>query len=164
MTTTLTRLGQLVLLILTATALSGCAIGALDQGSGDSIVTAAGPDRARGTGAAYVLSSDEKEYDCKQLTGRMQIRILELRSANPALATSGLSRTLQGASTAVFGGTKAGLDPTGEHARDLAMLEAYNRELAAKDCRSYDLDAALTGSDTLPAPGVAPRAKAASAN
>lgn len=139
-------------------------MGALDQGSTGGIVTAAGPDAARAGTAAYVLSEDEKEFDCKQLTGRMQIRILEVRSSNPALASSGLSRAFQGASTAVFGGTKAALDPTGEHARDLAMIEAYNRELVAKDCRSYDLDLALSGSDTLPAPTIPPRAKAAAAN
>ena len=40
-----------------------------------------------------------------------------------------------------------GSDPEGQHRRDLAMLEAYNRQLASKNCKTFDLAAALKASD-----------------
>ena len=111
----------------------------------------------------YTLSGEEKEYDCKRLTGKIQIRILELRTYASQRQATTLSRTLQAASTPVFGGASSGIDPKGEHARDLAQIDAYNRELAARDCRSFDLDAALASNDTPPAPTVPPMSKSAAA-
>ena len=121
---------------------------------------AAGPSDAPKTAISTVaanaagVSEGEPELDCKKLTGRMQIRILEMRTFATASQTSGLSRTMHAAGKSVFGGTSAGIDPKGEHARDYAMLESYNRQLVSQDCRSFDLQKSLAGQDTPPQPTV----------
>ena len=42
------------------------------------------------------------------------------------------ARGMQALTTPIFGGTKEGVDPDGQYHKDLAMLEAYNRQLAIK--------------------------------
>lgn len=95
----------------------------------------------------YGLSATELEYDCKQLTGRMQIRLLAIRDYSATNNTTAASRALQSGSTATFGGTSVGTDPSGAYARDVAMLEAYNRQLAAKNCNTFDLASELQPKD-----------------
>lgn len=96
---------------------------------------------------AYNLSADELKLDCKRMTGRMKVRILQMREARQAPKTSELSRNIQGAVTPIAkqlsGGTSYGSDPDGQYARDLAMLHTYNRQLAAKSCRTLDIEAEL---------------------
>jgi hypothetical protein len=97
--------------------------------------------------AAYTLSADELQLDCKKLAGRMQIRILEIRDYNERQQASLLSRALQSGASTVAGGSMSGTDPNGQYAKDRAMLEAYNAQLAAKNCKSYDLNAELKPKD-----------------
>jgi hypothetical protein len=54
--------------------------------------------------------------------------------------------------TPIFGGTKEGLDPDGQYRKDRAMLEAFNRELANKKCKTFDIDAELGKTDGTPQP------------
>ncbi len=89
------------------------------------------------------MSADEQALECKQLTGRMQIRILEIRDYNERNQTTLASRALQSGVAAVTGGSTAGIDPNGRYAKDRAMLETYNRQLATKGCKTYDLEAEL---------------------
>ncbi len=104
--------------------------------------------------AAYQLSEAELKYDCKKLTGQMQIRILQMRGYDTHRKASAAARSMQSLATPIWGGTKEGVDPDGQYARDRAMLEAYNSQLAAKKCRTFDLDAELaeTAGDLTPAP------------
>ncbi|NOT72974.1 MAG: hypothetical protein HOP09_17380 [Hyphomicrobium sp.] len=97
--------------------------------------------------APAVLSADEQALECKQLTGRMQIRILEIRDYNERNRTTIASRALQSGVGAVFGGSKSGLDPSGRYAQDRAMLDAYNKQLGVKGCKTYDLEAELKPQD-----------------
>ena len=127
--------------------LAGCAAAGADT---DALFTPVagstdGTSAARKSG--YVMSADEQALDCKRLLGRMQIRILEIRDYNERNNTTGLSRSLQGGVTAIAGGTKSGTDPSGTYARDRGMLHAYNAQLAAKGCKTYDLDAELQPKD-----------------
>lgn len=92
--------------------------------------------------AGYALSEEEKGLDCRRLTGRMKIRILQIRDYHARAKTSELSRSLQSAQ-ANFGASATGSDPDGDYARDRAMLEAYNAQLAAKGCKTLDLAAEL---------------------
>lgn len=101
---------------------------------------AAGTLKADGT---YELGPEELALDCKKLSGRMQVRILQLRDAGERKRSTDIARGLQTASNAAFGGSSYGTDPDGEHRRDRAILNAYNRQLAAKGCKTYDLDAEL---------------------
>jgi hypothetical protein len=43
----------------------------------------------------------------------------------------------------VLGTNTTGGDPTGQMRKDRAQLEAYNRRLAEKGCKSFNLDAEL---------------------
>ncbi len=111
---------------------------------------------------AYELTPDEQADDCKKLTGRMQVRILDLRDYASRSQSSSVSRGVQSAVTGIFGGTDHGKNPDQQYARDLARLEAYNRQLVAKDCKSFDLKSVLQPKpvrDT-PSPTVLPPSKA----
>ena len=150
---------RLLRVVLIASAgLAGCA--STQQPSTASVLTPAAASTSASAG--YVLSADEQALECKQLTGRMQIRILEVRDYNERNATTAVSRALQSGVTSLFGGSTAGSDPQAQTAKDRAMLDAYNRQLAAKSCKTYDLDAELRQSDfrVTPAATIAPDKKA----
>lgn len=95
------------------------------------------------TASAYQMTATDLELDCKKLTGRMAVRIVQLRDYQSRSQTTLVSRTLQTTTGMVFGGTKEGTDPDGRYARDLAQLNAYNQRLAEKDCPNFDLAASL---------------------
>lgn len=115
------------LALISAACVIGCA-GLADAGQGG----------AEGT-PAYQLNDKELKLSCKDLTGRMQVRILQIRDAVPANDGSALSRGMQGMAASIFGGSSAETDPGGQLARDRAQLEAYNRQLAAKKCKTFNL-------------------------
>ncbi len=92
---------------------------------------------------AYQLSSDELALDCKRLTGKMQIRILQFRDYDPARKPSMVGNALHTLHNPLIGGSTRGMDPAAEHQADLAMLQAYNKRLAEKKCRTFDLEAEL---------------------
>ncbi len=89
---------------------------------------------------SYQLSEKELRLKCKDLTGRMQVRILQIRDYNAGAQTTAASRALQYGSTSVLGGGKTGTNPAGEHIQDRAQLEAYNQRLAALNCKTFNLD------------------------
>ena len=99
-----------------------------------------------------VLTKSEMELDCKRMSGRMQIRIMELRGGGPRTKGSGLAQGLQGAMAPIFGGTTRGVDPAGDNARDIARLKAMNQQLITKKCPYYDLDSELAKDRTAPTP------------
>jgi hypothetical protein len=83
----------------------------------------------------------------------MQIRILQIRGYDSNKKASAAARGIQTWATPIWGGTKEGVDPDTQYRKDVAMLEAYNRQLAAKKCKTFDLDAELnTTTDTTPTP------------
>jgi hypothetical protein len=91
----------------------------------------------------YTLSADELKLSCKKLTGRMQVRILQIRDYDQRKKPSATSRLAQQATGSLYGSAPSGSEPEAEHRRDLAMLEAYNRHLATKRCKTFDLEAEL---------------------
>ena len=103
-------------------------------------------------GAGYQPPIDDKKMSCKQLSGRMQLLILQLRGYGDRKQASGLSRGLQSAFSATVGTTATGSDPAGQHATDLKKLQDYNQRLAASGCNSYDLDYELKQTDPLVTP------------
>jgi hypothetical protein len=94
-------------------------------------------------GQPYPLTKEELALDCKKLTGRMQVRILQVRDSSVRGGGSTLARTTQSAVIPVFGGTSRGADPAADFARDRAYLEALNKQLATKNCATFDLDSEL---------------------
>jgi hypothetical protein len=113
------------------------------------IPPAAAADAASG---GYQLSADEQKLSCKQITGRMQVRILQVRDYNQRTRASLVSRGIQSALASTFGNSSKGLDPDGAQAADLKTLRAFNQQLVAKGCKSYDLDRELQQTDPLITP------------
>ena len=91
----------------------------------------------------YALSAQELRLSCRKLTGRVLVRILQIRDYEQRWRPSVTSRLAQQAATSLHGGTRRGMDPDAEYRRDRAMLQAYNRRLAAKKCKTFDLEAEL---------------------
>ena len=94
---------------------------------------------------AYQLTAAERDMDCRALTGRMAVRIMQLRDYENRHQASLVSRAIQSTTSPVFfGGSGAGLDPDGRYRRDRAQLVAYNGLLAEKQCANFDLEAELS--------------------
>lgn len=117
------------------------------------------------SGGAYKLSAEEQGYDCKRLTGRMQVRLLQVRDYDPARKPSAFSQGVRSAADPVasvlLGKSAAyGSDPSRQRDNDIAMLRAYNAQLAAKKCKTFNLDAELAaGNKGSPLPSVQPKGK-----
>lgn len=124
--------------VLTAVVIGGCA----SAPGGEPLPMQ--PPLANDTrGFGYQLSEKEKKYGCKKLSGIMQVRILQIRDYDPDRKATMAARSVQSVATPIFGGTTTGIDPDAQYQRDRAMLEAYNAQLAAKNCKTYDLDKEL---------------------
>jgi hypothetical protein len=131
-----------MLAALVAASAAACSQGGGEKGSSPSLAPQIGqiaPDTYK-PGQGYQLTKEEQGLDCKKLTGRMQVRILQARDASTRSTGSLAARTMQTAVTPVMGGTTRGASPSADNARDRAVLEAMNKQLAAKDCATFDLD------------------------
>jgi hypothetical protein len=95
--------------------------------------------------AGYKLTAAEEKLDCPKLTGQMKVRIANMRANVAQGSGTNTSRAIQSVATPVFGGTTRGLDPAADLAMDRAKLEAFNKRLAERKCKTLDLDAELRG-------------------
>jgi hypothetical protein len=101
--------------------------------------------------SGYQLTPEELELPCKKLTGRMAVRIVQIRDFQSRTQASQIARSLQTATKPLYGGKGEGTDPDGRYARDVAILHAYNHRLAEKKCPDFDLDKELApGTTELP--------------
>lgn len=91
----------------------------------------------------YQLTEQEQKLDCKQLTGSVTVKILQMREARERKQPSVPAAFAQQASRPFKGTSTYGLDTDADYANDRARLEALNRQLAAKECRTFDLAAEL---------------------
>jgi hypothetical protein len=99
------------------------------------------------TGTGLQPQISDQSLNCKQLSGRVQVLLLELRgSANRKQATA-VARGMQSAFAATIGTNKIGTDPQGDLAADFKKLRDYNQRLVDKGCNSYDIDAELQQTD-----------------
>ena len=115
----------------------------------------------------YQLNEKEQAYDCKKLSGKIQVRILQIRNQPLQEKTTLASRSFQQASKPIFGGTSYGADPDAQYRADKSLIEAFNARLVEKNCPSFDLAAALKPSPanesprpTIPAKGTPAKAVA----
>ena len=104
--------------------------------------------------SAYSLTSAEREMGCEKLTGRMQLRILDMRSSGSGEVGTPLSRSIHSVLSSADLTTGYGTDTARRRQRDHAMLAAYNKRLADKGCPTFDLAGALSSGDQdlLPSP------------
>jgi hypothetical protein len=98
---------------------------------------------ARGANEAYQLTADELKLDCKKITGKMQVRILQVRDQREQSLTSTTAQTIQRTIVPVLGGSPHGANPNDDFKRDRAWLEAFNARLTEKSCPAYNLEAEL---------------------
>lgn len=122
----------------------------------DAAPTGGGIDAA----GVYNLTDQEQELDCKRLSGSISIKILQMRDAGNRAEPSALAAGAQAAARPLVGGTTYGQDVAADLARDRTRLEALNRQLAAKSCPTYDLDAELKPGNTNPPRPIKPQKKA----
>ena len=93
----------------------------------------------------YEMSKDELAMDCMRMTVSMKITINRLRDA--ATRQGGGSNLAEQAHKSVpiiMQGSTAAADYRATQARERAKLDAYNRNLAARNCKTLDIDAELT--------------------
>jgi len=105
----------------------------------------------------YVLSEAELALNCKKLTGRAMVRLFQIRDYELSSKSSFASRQFQKVTTPVFGGTARGADPDADYRLDRAMIEAYNRRLQEKGCKSFDLVKELQPKPAAESPALAKR-------
>jgi hypothetical protein len=98
---------------------------------------------AIGSDGRYNMSATEKEMDCKRLAGSMQITISRLKDGYIRNEPSAISSTSQKMAAPVSRGSPMTADREAVYARERAKLDAYNEELAAKDCKRIDIEAEL---------------------
>jgi hypothetical protein len=87
----------------------------------------------------YQMSQDELAMDCKRLTGSIKIIVNRLRDAQTRKDTSNTAQTMH----KLFGGSTAGADRQAMLSRERAKLDAYNGQLAARNCKTVDIEAEL---------------------
>jgi hypothetical protein len=92
----------------------------------------------------YHMSDAETAMDCKRLTGSMQISISRLKDSYGRDEPSALSSMAQSTFAPVLGGANVGWDRQAVFARERAKLDAYNNELASRNCKTIDIDAELS--------------------
>ena len=81
--------------------------------------------------------------DCRRMTGSMQITINRLRDAASRKGGSGLARGRTQDHAADHPGSTASADRQTTMSRERAKLDAYNRQLATRNCKTLDIDAEL---------------------
>ncbi|HXE69586.1 MAG TPA: hypothetical protein VN523_09500 [Hyphomicrobiaceae bacterium] len=111
-----------------------------ERKSTKAIVPSSGEMTGEGT---YELSELDKARDCKRTLGSMQITIARLKDPGFRVEPSAVASAMQSGSANLAGGSARGADRQAEYARERARLEAYNRLLASKNCKTMDIDAEL---------------------
>jgi hypothetical protein len=91
----------------------------------------------------YEMSAAEKAMDCKRLTGSMQITIRRLKDPVGREEPSALASSAEKMATPLYGGSGKTTDRKAVYARERAKVDAYNDELAAKGCKTIDIEAEL---------------------
>jgi len=99
---------------------------------------------------AYNLTDQEQELDCKRLSGSIAVKIIQMRDAHNRANPSALAAGAQAAARPFVGGSVYGEDVAADLRRDRARLEALNRQLVAKSCPAFDLDAELKPGNSNP--------------
>ncbi len=88
--------------------------------------------------------------DCRRLTGRMQVRILQIRdrrNEKPSLVSRAIAWAMQ-----PFHGPSVASAEAGNTVADVRDLQTYNRALKARGCASFDLATELANTDPRSAP------------
>jgi hypothetical protein len=96
-----------------------------------------------GAEGRYEMSAAEKAMDCKRLTGSIQIGIDRLKDPVGRQEPSAASSAAQKLASPLYGSSAKTTDRQAVYGRERAKLDAYNDELAAKSCKTVDIEAEL---------------------
>src|SRR5262245_63768193 len=91
----------------------------------------------------YEMSKDELAMDCRRMTGSMKITINRLRDAEGRKGGSALAESAHKVAPLITQGSTASADRQSSLARERAKLDAYNRHLASRNCKTLDIDAEM---------------------
>ncbi|HWB44887.1 MAG TPA: hypothetical protein VG900_05540 [Hyphomicrobiaceae bacterium] len=91
----------------------------------------------------YRMSEAENKLDCKHLTGSIYVIMTQLRAARDQVQPSGAATATQQTFGPLFGDSMRAVDPKVVDARLRAKLRAYNAQLAAKHCKTVDIEAEM---------------------
>ncbi|MDX2156293.1 MAG: hypothetical protein SFW09_07265 [Hyphomicrobiaceae bacterium] len=157
------RLGRLTVLALMLV-VGGCAAAAPGYTPPDANLDKYKAAAPRGGGfdqaGRYSLSEQEQKLNCKQLTGSITIKIVQMRDARNRIQPSAIASAAQTTVRPIVGGSAYGASIDEDLRTDRARLEALNRQLAAKSCPTFDLDGDLApGNKNPPRPVKAPGRK-----
>ncbi len=102
---------------------------------------------------SYSLTDQEQKLDCKHMTGGATIKILQMREAADRAKPTDAAKMAQETLKKFKGTSTYGADTDADYKRDRARLETLNKQLAEKNCRTFDLEAELApGNIALPSP------------
>ncbi len=118
-------------------------------------------DRGGGFDASgqYALTEQEKKLNCKQLTGSVRLKIVQMRDAPNRPRPSAAASLAQTTIKPFLGGSSYGASVEGDLRRDRSRLEALNGQLAAKGCATFDLEKDLAPGNTETPSPVKPQRK-----
>lgn len=102
---------------------------------------------AQGT---YVLTDQEKGYDCRKLSSLVQIGILRLREVDKRPQKSAFNDV--GRQVHSILSPKQKFEGTANPVEERARIEAYNKALAEKRCRTFDIEAGIKAPVRAPVP------------
>lgn len=106
----------------------------------------------------YVLTDEEKRYDCRKLSTLVQLGILRLRDGHRRPEPSAISEA--GKQVGAIMSPRLKYKGTPEAAEERAKVEAYNKALAEKRCRTFDVAAGIKADGKAPVPvPIAPEPK-----
>jgi hypothetical protein len=97
---------------------------------------------------SYTLSATERGFNCRRLTGVLQIKIQQFRAEASREPTSRITSATQSAVAKPMAGGHVKPDSKREHARDRARLVALNELMVEKKYGRFDLEAALDPANT----------------
>lgn len=134
---------RLWMAIVGAALLAGCG-----GGAAPGLELTEGATSSQSSSGGYELSAEEQQFNCKKLTGRIQVRLLQLRGVDPAKDKGfGIGE--------MFGGKS----PTERYNRDRSQIDAYNAQLAKLNCATFDVEQELKSEDMRHTPTVKPATK-----
>jgi hypothetical protein len=111
------------------------------------------------TDGTYTLTAKERSFNCRRLTGVLQIKIQQFRAEVSRQPTSLITTATGAAMAKPMAGGHVKPDTESEHARDRARLVALNELMIEKKCGQFDLTTVLDPANTAPPEPIKPEGR-----
>ncbi len=97
---------------------------------------------------SYTPTDKERSFNCRRLTGIIQIKIQQLRDEMGQAPSSRITAVTEKALTKPMLGSQVKQNTPAEQSRDRARLVALNQLMIEKKCGHFDLESALDPANT----------------